>query len=114
MTASACPECDGPRHPGHPKGPLVFDHDTGCVLGNADDGTQVRNAAAAEEDPWTDEWWLSTRPYERRLLAAAAGIDPADVPDRVIVTRVAGSAVLRRHWPGVDPDDPTTDSEETP
>lgn len=100
-----CPECGGPRLVAHPAGPCTFSHEWWCGLGAHEDARKVADTdmlACVGDIPFTRPTTLT----EQMLMAVAAGVDPLDVPEMVTVTSVAGAAVVRREWDGLDPDAP--------
>jgi hypothetical protein len=95
VTAAVCPECAGPQLLDHPKGLLVFDHNSAtCSLGQAEDSTtdaDLRRAAG-----WLGSFARPITNAEATLLAAV-GIDPAALEPQTNVT-VISPGLLRRHW----------------
>ncbi len=89
------PECAGPQLPGHPKGPLVFNHNRAtCFLGRAEDATADADLRCAAD--WFGPFARPVTDTEKTLLAAV-GIDPAVIEPWTNVTPVS-PGVIRRHW----------------
>lgn len=98
-----CPECGGPRIPGHPGG-FVWHHALTCTIHAAEDATQAADAG------WL--WSCFQRPATaaERTLLAACGVtiadeagQPLDLPTTV---RRLTASIRHRSWPGVILDEP--------
>ncbi len=91
---TGCPECAGPQLPGHPKGPLVFNHNRAtCSLGRAEDGTAVADLRRAAG--WLGPFARPVTDAEKTLLAAV-GIDPVGIEPWTNVTPMS-PGILQRH-----------------